>query len=111
MEESNSSSKRKQEIENDPDSPDKRAYKVLDAIRKNSTGITDWDMICFSVEFLAMMHSVYPWLEGVARQATKLVYIAHYNDRYSDSSSFGSDKGSNERESEAGKEGTQSQDG
>ena len=104
MEESNRKSQLAELIENDENGPSTRAHKVLQLLR-NST-VTDWDMVCFAVEFLAMMHTVYPWLEESAREITRLVYIAHYNEIYSDNRSFSSSQDTNEGEAEASKKST-----
>lgn len=70
------------------ESPANRAYRILNELR-NSTNpelipLKDWDMICFSVEFLGLMHHTYPWLEPIAREAIRLVYLAHYHGYYSE---------------------------
>jgi hypothetical protein len=70
------------------ESPNNRALRIHEILRNSidSTGRTpnDWDMICFSVEFLGLMSHTYPWLEQVAKEASKLVYTAHYHGYFSE---------------------------
>ncbi len=86
------------------DSPSARAKKIHD-ILKNSVGITEWDVICFSAEFLGVMHHAYPWLELPAKHILKLIYTAHYyesSDVARLSPDFGMSKDSDEGKKEAG---------
>jgi hypothetical protein len=58
------------------DSPEVRAQKVFDLLREN--GFTNWDGLCFAVEFMGALSPTYPWLTEPAREASRLVYTAHY---------------------------------
>jgi hypothetical protein len=59
-------------------SPSDRAHDVWAVIKTHAPDLTDWDVICFSVEFLGMMVNVHPWLETPVKEVSKLVYSAHY---------------------------------
>jgi hypothetical protein len=59
-------------------SPSERAKLVWDIIRTHAPELTDWDVICFSAEYLGMMVNVQPWLEIPVKEVSKLVYTAHY---------------------------------
>lgn len=59
-------------------SPSQRAAEVWKIIKAQNPHITDWDVLCFSVEYLGMISPVYPWIEEAAKNAAKLVYTAHY---------------------------------
>lgn len=58
------------------DSPEKRAQRVFDLLRKHD--ISNWDALCFAVEFMGFLSPHYPWLTDAARETTRLVYTAHY---------------------------------
>ena len=59
-------------------SPEDRAQAVFSLLHSNFGSITDWDLLCFSVQFVAMLSERYPWLEQGARDLNGLVYTAHY---------------------------------
>lgn len=61
-------------------SPSDRASKIHRLIQEQLPDATNWDVICFCVEYLGYM-SVQPelmWLKNVALLGNKLVYKAHY---------------------------------
>ncbi len=58
------------------DSPQQRAQKIFNLLREKDH--TNWDALCFAVEFLGFLSPYYPWLTDVARESTRLVYTAHY---------------------------------
>jgi len=61
------------------DSPSKRAEFIWETLAKSKAQeITNWDLICFSVEILGLMSSEFPWLQEAAMAASKIVYKAHY---------------------------------
>lgn len=59
-------------------SPSQRAYKVWTRLKEVGPGFSDWDLICFSIEFLGAQSHVYPWLEEPVKSISRLVYTAHY---------------------------------
>ena len=59
-------------------SPSQRAEYVWRHLRTTAPDLTDWDILCFAVEYIAMMTPVYPWLLTSARAVAQLVYTAHY---------------------------------
>lgn len=59
-------------------SPSQRASDIWLALDKGHLGITNWDVVCFSIETLGLMSSEFPWLREAAMMVSKLVYKAHY---------------------------------
>lgn len=59
-------------------SPGERADYIWQLLRAEHPELTDWDVICFAVEYLGMMSRVHLWLEDAAKKAAGLVYAAHY---------------------------------
>ncbi len=62
-------------------SPSSRAESIwlmLSDQAAENEKITNWDLICFSVEILGLMSSEFPWLKEAAMAASKIVYKAHY---------------------------------
>lgn len=59
-------------------SPEERASVVWSLLRENFPDLTDWDLLCFAVEYMGSMSIQWPWLENVAKAAVSLVYTAHY---------------------------------
>ena len=60
--------------------PSERARIVWEAIQRHSqvSYISNWDVVCFSVETLGLMAAEFPWLQEAAKQVSMLVYKAHY---------------------------------
>src|SRR3954469_20742226 len=65
-------------VDNKVASPSVRAGLVWEFLRIEQPHLTDWDLICFAVEFLGMMTHTHPWLEEDVKSISKLVYTAHY---------------------------------
>jgi len=59
-------------------SPSERASDIWTELDKGKNKITNWDVVCFSVETLGLMSSEFPWLREAAMAVSKLVYKAHY---------------------------------
>lgn len=66
--------------------PSTRAKEIWSIIQANPSLIekTDWDILCFAVEFIGMMSQSWTWLEEDAKKLNRLLYTAHYLDRESD---------------------------
>jgi hypothetical protein len=59
--------------------PEVRAGYILNLIKNTNNDVTNWDLICFCVEFLGAQIAVYDWLDqDMIRTLTQRVYIAHY---------------------------------
>lgn len=63
--------------ENDPNGPGERTKRVFTHLAKSGQ-FTNWDLVCFSAEYLASQVGVLPWLETPVKWLIRLVYIAHY---------------------------------
>ena len=59
-----------------PNSPEGRAKRVLEHLVKGA--FTDWDVLCFTVEYIGSRVSFLPWLMPAARDLTRALYLAHY---------------------------------
>jgi hypothetical protein len=61
-------------------SPSDRARMIWIELQKASSlsYISNWDLVCFSVEILGKFSTEFPWLQEAAKQASGLVYKAHY---------------------------------
>jgi len=58
--------------------PVQRAKKIYDILKQHED-LTDWDLVCFSSEFLGLMSmGPLPYLDKVAKEVGKLVYMQHY---------------------------------
>jgi hypothetical protein len=57
--------------------PGQRAQKVLLILRQNKE-LTNWDILCFAVEYMGLMSLQQPILMKAAQVITKWLYIAHY---------------------------------
>ena len=75
-------------------SPSERASDIWIELDRGHLEISNWDVICFSVETLGLMSSEFPWLREAAIAVNKLVYKAHYfnHDRIIESDHKISDK-------------------
>jgi len=67
-------------VDQETPSPSQRAKFVLDLLKQHAPNLTNWDLICFSVEYLGSQSIVYPWLnrEKEVVKISRLVYTAHY---------------------------------
>lgn len=59
-------------------SPSQRAEMIWEALKQALPDATNWDVLCFCVEFQGMISQEYLWLEEAAKKAATLVYSAHY---------------------------------
>jgi len=61
-------------------SPSKRANIVWEMIQKSAqtTYLSNWDVVCFSVEILGKFSDEFLWMKEAAKQVNQLVYKAHY---------------------------------
>ncbi len=66
------------EVDKQIASPSERASLVWQYLKSEHPDLTDWDLVCFSAEYLGMMVQVHPWLEELAKKLNMLVYTAHY---------------------------------
>ena len=81
MAENDSDTKRLKEelikrIDAEKKSPSQRAGIVFDILR--NTDLTNWDVVCFCVEYLGLMIESMPWIEGEAKSLSRMVYTQHY---------------------------------
>lgn len=58
-------------------SPQQRALAVYEAIKDHSE-FTNWDIICFACEYLAMQAAQFDWLRELIKPLAAIVYAAHY---------------------------------
>lgn len=59
-------------------SPEARARHVFNILKTKAPELTQWDLVCFSAEFLGMQSAAYPWLRENSIALCKLIYHAHY---------------------------------
>jgi hypothetical protein len=61
-------------------SPNKRAEIVWKMLQESAqtTYLSNWDVVCFSVEILGKFSQEFPWMKEAAKQINQLVYKAHY---------------------------------
>lgn len=68
------------ETDKETQDPVMRATKVWNILREFEE-LTDWDLVCFSSEFLNMMSiGSLPYLTNEAKAVSKLIYMQHYFD-------------------------------
>lgn len=67
-----------EDVNKNTPAPDERAQFVMNVIKEHNDNITNWDLLCFCVEYMGAQALVYPWLLEPAKQASRLVYMAHY---------------------------------
>jgi len=65
-------------IDNLTRSPSGRAELIWERLSIPTSKVSNWDLVCFSVETLGLMSSEFPWLREAAIAASHLVYKAHY---------------------------------
>jgi len=61
----------------DANGPQARTNKVYQYLLQ-ANRFTNWDLLCFSAEYIASMVGTLPWLEPPAKWLIRLVYMAHY---------------------------------
>lgn len=66
------------EIDQRVAAPEVRADRIWKILREHAPDKTNWDVLCFAVEFIGMLVPEYPWLEDVAKPLVSRVYTAHY---------------------------------
>lgn len=64
-------------VKDDPNGPSQRTLRVYQVLAASGK-FTNWDLICFSAEYLGSHVGILPWLMEPARHLMRLVYIAHY---------------------------------
>lgn len=65
-----------QEIDKVSDSPQIRAQVIWNVLRRED--FSDWDIVCFATEALALLSARYSYLGEAAKAVARLVYSAHY---------------------------------
>lgn len=67
-------------------SPQNRAYSVWAKIQASPSlrNLSEWDMLCFCVEYIAMQSQQFLFIEDEAKHLVNLLYTAHYFDRTTD---------------------------
>lgn len=63
-------------VKEDTNGPEQRAAMVLNTLAH--ANVSNYDALCFSVEYIASLVGTMPWLEEPARNLVRLLYIAHY---------------------------------
>lgn len=59
-------------------SPEARATAIYNALKVDHPEYTEWDLICFCVNYLAKMTVVYTYLTDYIKPLCTIVYKAHY---------------------------------
>lgn len=60
-------------------SPEARAKSVYDFIKEHAGDkFSNWDIICFCVNYLAFSAEAYPWVKDIVKVLNRYVYNAHY---------------------------------
>ena len=78
MAEGNNISSRVARLDSETPAPEERARVIWELIRSRFPDLTDWDLLCFCVNYIAMQSQQWNWLEAPAKELNRLVYIAHY---------------------------------
>lgn len=60
-------------------SPEQRATHLWTAIHKLPERPTQWDIVCFCTESLAIVSSEIEFLKPIVARLVSIVYTAHYN--------------------------------
>jgi len=69
-------SKRVELIDKITPSPYTRAQSVYTILRKQN--LSNWDLVCFCIEFLALQAHTYNWLTSFIKPLARIVYTTHY---------------------------------
>lgn len=70
---------RMDERDKETPSPEVRAGYVLNLIKDANNDITNWDLLCFAIEYLGSQVLVYDWLSAKAILLLNTeIYQAHY---------------------------------
>src|SRR5678815_1663124 len=61
-------------------SPQDRANAIWGIIRSDKllANMTDWDLLCFCVEYIAMQSQQFLYFQETAKRLNNLLYTAHY---------------------------------
>ena len=59
-------------------SPEQRATRLWSAIHRLEPRPTQWDIVCFCVESLAIVSSEIEFLKPIVARLVSIVYTAHY---------------------------------
>jgi hypothetical protein len=59
-------------------SPEERAEVVWTLLRSHFPDLTDWDILCFATQYIAMQSAQWTWLLEPAKELSNLVHTAHY---------------------------------
>jgi hypothetical protein len=70
--------RRVEEIDARTDAPNVRAERIWQTLKRHAPNETNWDVLCFAVEFIGMLVHEFPWLEVVAKPLATRFYTAHY---------------------------------
>ena len=62
-------------LENDKQSPSVRAYAVFNILAQH--GVTNYDALCFAIEYIASLSGQMPWLTDAAKDLVRKLYIMH----------------------------------
>ncbi len=67
-------------VDRETDSPEIRASKILDLIKKHDPNINTYDLWCFSIHILQTLYAQYPekLTETAIKVLHKLLYQLHY---------------------------------
>lgn len=66
-------------VDKHTESPTARAQRVWNLVKSQNPELTDWDILCFAVEYIGSMVANWAWLEDVAKPLAKRLYVAHYS--------------------------------
>ena len=107
MGESNRNIKAKiKELDATQPSPDERAKVVFHLLKTHFPELTEWDLLCFSAEFLGYMSQRYLWMQAEAKKMCSLVYNAHYvlNEQHDTETGLKSTDGNSPQDTNSGTE-------
>lgn len=65
-------------------SPECRAAFIFDHLQATLVGATNWDLFCFSVEYLGRQIATFPMIERLVKSLVMFLYTAHYYDAGTD---------------------------
>lgn len=70
--------RRVEELDRLTPSPEDRAQVVYNTIKTHLPEATNWDVICFCINYLALSSLSYEWLKDATMHLARQVYNAHY---------------------------------
>lgn len=79
------------QIDKTIEDPGRRAQRVLTLLRRNfGNTLTNWDVLCFCVEYINSIALANPIITTAAKLITKWLYMAHYvNSGFKEESKLG----------------------